>query len=94
MTDVKKLVMDVLENRVDLADLTDQESDTVILALHKFGNDLIESGHQDAGLSILDITTPFIDEIMHDMDHATEQLIQEAVARGCVLYKPDYHDIH
>jgi len=94
MTDIKQLVIDVLEDRVDLKDLSDQQADSVIMALHSFGNQLVDSGQEEAGLSILDITAPLVEQIVLDVEEQSEQVINEALSRGCVYYEPEYPEIH
>jgi truncated hemoglobin YjbI len=91
---IEKLLRDVLEQRVQVKDLSEHEHDAVIFALEKIAVNLLDTEHDEMAQALLDILTPLADAIQQDHENKFEAAIQEAESRGCVYFEFEEPIIH
>ena len=85
---IEQLLKDVLENRIDPAELDTEQLDAVLDALYVAAQNLMGTDRDAAGHAIMDIIEPLL-----ELDKF-ELAIRKAEARGSVYWEFETPSIH
>lgn len=98
MSNIDNILRGILEETIDVASLTVEEIDGVILKLREYSESHLNGEHHAMAVEILSILEPmvqFIEEDMllqHDIDF--EKAILDAEARGSVYWEAVQERLH
>ena len=94
MRSTKTIIKGVLDNSIDVKDLSMEELDAVVDKLIDIGESLLDTENHDAGVAILQVLDAVIDLRSHDMDEGFEAAIVAAEQRGATYWKIENPSIH
>ena len=92
MRDIELLLDDIINNKVQVSELNEQELDAVMEELTEIGESLLHTDNHDAGVAILKALDIAID--IRVMSDKFEQAIIDAQARGSVYFELNERIIH
>ena len=92
MIDAELLVQDILENRIEVKDLSTEELDAVVDSLTDIGESLLDTEQHEIGEAILQALDSAID--MRYTNDDFEQAIQAAEQRGSTYWEIENPSIH
>ena len=94
MRSTKTIIKGVLDNSIDVKDLSMEELDAVVDKLIDIGESLLDTENHDAGVAILQVLDAVIDLRSHDMDEGFEAAIVAAEQRGATYWEIENPSIH
>jgi hypothetical protein len=94
MRNTKTIIKGVLDNSIDVKDLSMEELDAVVDKLIDIGESLLDTDNHEAGVAILQVLDAAIDLRSHDMDEGFEQAIVAAEQRGLTYWEIENPSIH
>jgi hypothetical protein len=94
MRDVETIVQGVLNNTIEVKDLTVDELDAVVDELVDIGESLLDTENHEAGVAMLQVLDAVIDLRSTDMDEGFEAAIVAAEQRGATYWEIENPSIH
>jgi hypothetical protein len=94
MRNTKTIIKGVLDNSIDVKDLSMEELDAVVDKLIDIGESLLDTENHEAGVAILQVLDAVIDLRSHDMDEGFEQAIVAAEQRGATYWEIENPSVH
>jgi hypothetical protein len=94
MRDVETIVQGVLNNTIEVKDLTVDELDAVVDELVDIGESLLDTENHEAGVAMLQVLDAVIDLRSTDMDEGFEAAIVAAEQRGATYWEIENPRIH
>ena len=94
MRDVETIVRGVLDNTIEVKDLTVAELDAVIDELVDIGESLLDTDNHEVGVAMLQVLDQAIDLRSVEMDEGFEQAIIAAESRGATYWEIENPSIH
>jgi hypothetical protein len=94
MRSTKTIIKGVLDNSIEIKDLSMEELDAVVDKLIDIGESLLDTENHDAGVAILQVLDAAIDLRSHDMDKGFEAAIVAAEQRGATYWEIENPSIH
>ena len=94
MRDVETIVQGVLNNTIEVKDLTVDELDAVVDELVDIGESLLDTENHEAGVAMLQVLDAVIDLRSTDMDEGFEAAIMAAEQRGATYWEIKNPSIH
>ena len=94
MRNTKTIIKGVLDNSIDVKDLSMEELDAVVDKLIDIGEGLLDTENHEAGVAMLQVLDAVIDLRSHDMDQGFEAAIVAAEQRGATYWEIENPSIH
>jgi hypothetical protein len=94
MRDAETIIHGVLNNTIDVKDLSVEELDTVVDELVDIGESLLDTDAHEVGVAMLQVLDTAIDLRSIDMDEGFEQAIMAAEQRGATYWEIENPNIH
>ena len=94
MRNTKTIIKGVLDNTIEIKDLSMEELDAVVDKLIDIGESLLDTENHKAGVAILQVLDAAIDLRSHDMDQGFETAIVAAEQRGATYWEIENPSIH
>jgi hypothetical protein len=94
MRDVETIVKGVLNNSIDVKDLTIEELDAVVDELVDIGQSLLNTDNHEVGIAMLEVLDQAIDLRSTDVQEGFEEAILAAEARGSTYWEFENPSIH
>jgi hypothetical protein len=94
MRNTKTIIKGVLDNTIEIKDLSMEELDAVVDKLIDIGESLLDTENHEAGVAILQVLDAAIDLRSHDMDEGFEAAIVAAEQRGATYWEIENPSIH
>ena len=94
MRNTKTIIKGVLDNSIEIKDLSMEELDAVVDKLIDIGESLLDTENHEAGVAILQVLDATIDLRSHDMDEGFEAAIVAAEQRGATYWEIENPSIH
>ena len=94
MRDVETIVRGVLNNTIDVKDLTVDELDAVIDELVTIGESLLDTENHEVGVAMLEVLDQAIDLRSQDLQDGFEDAILAAEQRGSTYWEIENPSIH
>jgi hypothetical protein len=94
MRDVETIVRGVLNNTIDVKDLTVEELDAVIDELVTIGESLLDTENHEVGVAMLEVLDQAIDLRSQDLQDGFEDAILAAEQRGSTYWEIENPSIH
>jgi hypothetical protein len=94
MRDVETIVQGVLNNTIEVKDLTVDELDAVVDELVDIGESLLDTENHDAGVAMLQVLDAVIDLRSTDIDKGFEAAIVAAEQRGATYWEIENPSVH
>ena len=94
MRDVETIVRGVLNNTIDVKDLTVDELDAVIDELVTIGESLLDTENHEVGVAMLEVLDQAIDLRGQDLQDGFEDAILAAEQRGSTYWEFENPSIH
>jgi hypothetical protein len=94
MRNTKTIIKGVLDNTIDVKDLSIEELDAVVDKLIDIGEGLLDTENHEAGVAILQVLDAVIDLRSHDMDEGFEAAIVAAEQRGATYWEIENPSVH
>jgi hypothetical protein len=92
MRDTELLVQDILDDKIEIKELSAEELDVVVDSLVEIGEGLLGTEHHEVGVAMLQALDVAID--MYSINEEFEQAIQAAEQRGSVYWEIENPSIH
>ena len=94
MRDVSTIIKGVLDNSIEIKDLTVAELDATVDELADIAESLLDTENHEVGVAMLKVLDQAIDLRSVEMDEGFEQAILEAEARGSTYWDFEEHSVH
>ncbi len=94
MRDVETIVRGVLDNTIEVKDLSIEELDAVVDELVDIGESLLDTENHEVGVAMLEVLDQAIDLRSRDLQHGFEDAIIEAEQRGLTYWEIENPSIH
>jgi len=94
MRNTKTIIKGVLDNSIDVKDLSMEELDAVVDKLIDIGEGLLDTENHEAGVAMLQVLDQVIDLRSHDMDEGFEAAIVAAEQRGATYWEIENPSVH
>jgi hypothetical protein len=94
MRSTKTIIKGVLDNTIEIKDLSMEELDAVVDKLIDIGESLLDTENHEAGVAILQVLDAAIDLRSHDMDEGFEAAIVAAEQRGATYWEIENPSTH
>jgi hypothetical protein len=94
MRNTKTIIKGVLDNSIDVKDLSMEELDAVVDKLIDIGEGLLDTENHEAGVAMLQVLDQVIDLRSHDMYEGFEAAIVAAEQRGATYWEIENPSIH
>jgi hypothetical protein len=94
MRDVETIVRGVLDNTIEVKDLTIEELDAVVDELVDIGEGLLNTENHEVGVAMLQVLDQAIDLRSQDMSADFEDAIVAAEQRGSTYWEFENPSIH
>jgi hypothetical protein len=94
MRNTKTIIKGVLDNSIDVKDLSMEELDAVVDKLIDIGEGLLDTENHEAGVAMLQVLDAVIDLRSHDMDQGFEAAIVAAEQRGATYWEIENPSVH
>ena len=94
MRDVETIVRGVLNNTIEVKDLSTEELDAVVDELVDIGESLLDTDNHEVGVAMLQVLDAAIDLRSIDMDEGFEEAIVAAEQRGATYWEIENPSVH
>jgi hypothetical protein len=94
MRNAETIVRGVLNNTIDIKDLSTEELDAVVDELVDIGESLLDTDNHEVGVAMLQVLDAAIDLRSTDMDQGFESAIVAAEQRGATYWEIENPSIH
>ena len=94
MRDVETIVRGVLDNTIEVKDLTVAELDAVVDELVDIGESLLNTENHEVGVAMLQVLDQAIDLRSQDSDEGFEEAIVVAEQRGSTYWEIENPSVH
>jgi len=94
MRDVKTIITGVLNNSIEIKDLTVDELDATVDELVDIAESLLDTENHEVGVAMLNVLEEAIELRGAEIDPGFEEAILAAEARGSTYWEFDDHTIH
>ena len=94
MRDVETIVCGVLNNSIEIKDLTMEELDAVVDELVDISESMLDTENHEVGVAMLQVLDAAIDLRSTDADAGFEEAILAAEERGSTYWEFEEHTIH
>jgi hypothetical protein len=94
MRSTKTIIKGVLDNSIEIKDLSMEELDAVVDKLIDIGESLLDTENHEAGVAILQVLDATIDLRSIEMDKGFEDAIVAAEQRGATYWEIENPSVH
>lgn len=94
MRNAETLIKGILNNSIDVKDLSVAELDIVVDDLVAIAEGLLDTENHEVGVAMLEVLDQVIDLRSQDAHEGFEEAIAEAEARGSTYWDFEEHSVH
>lgn len=94
MRDVKTIITGVLDNSIEIKDLTVDELDATVDGLVDVAENLLDTENHEVGIAMLGVLREALELRVDEIDPGFEEAILSAEARGSTYWEFEENTIH